>query len=282
MIVVGLDIGASVTKGVLVNEDKIWALSEIQASDFLASGLGCLGKLLSDAKVRMRDISKIALTGSIGRGFRLDMIELKYKVVDEINAIGIGGLYLSGKGEAIVASIGTGTAIVHVKYEKAEYRVEHLGGTGIGGGTLIGLGKLLLNKDKASTIFKQAESGDITRTNLLVQDLVGGPIGIVPASATASNFGKVGDETRLEDIALGLIVMIAETIATVTYFAAKQKNLEKEIVFVGRLPSEKLFSEKLIETSSILGGKATIPINASYATAIGAAKAIGQEQAKNI
>jgi len=278
MIVAGLDIGASVTKGVLVDEDKILALSEVQASDSLASGLGCLGKLLSDANVKMRDISKIALTGSIGRGFKLDMIELKYKVVDEIRAIGIGGLYLSGKKEAVVASIGTGTAIVHARSDQARYHVEHLGGTGIGGGTMIGLGRLLLNKDKASTIFKQARSGDITRTNLLVQDLVGGPIGIVPANATASNFGKVGDETRLEDIALGLIVMIAETIATVTYFAAKQKNLEREIVFVGKLPSEKLFSEKLVETSSILGGKATIPVNTSYATAIGAAKAIGQEQ----
>jgi len=277
MIVAGLDIGGSVTKGVLINKHKIWALSEVQASDSLASGLGCLGKLLSDAKVRMKDVSEVALTGSIGRGFKLDMIELKYRIISEIEAIGIGGLYLSGKKEAIVASIGTGTAIVYARLEETKYCVEHLGGTGVGGGTMVGLGKLLLNKDKASTIFKKAKLGDIRRTNLLVQDLVGGPIGRIPANATASNFGKVGDDTRPQDTALGLIVMIAETIATVTYFASKQKNLENEVVFVGKLPSQELFSEKLTATLDILGGKATIPVNALYATAIGAAKAIHQD-----
>jgi type II pantothenate kinase len=278
MIVAGLDIGGSVTKGVLLNESKIWALSEVQASDSIASGLGCLGKLLSEAKIKMKDVSEVALTGSISRGFKFDMTELKYGIVNEIDAVGIGGLFLSGKKEAIVASIGTGTAIVHAKAEGTKYHVEHLGGTGVGGGTMVGLGKLLLNKDQTSTIFKKAKLGDISRTNLLVQDIIGGPIGIIPANATASNFGKVGDETRSEDIALGLIVMIAETIATITYFAAKQKNLEKEIVYVGRLPAQELFAKKLTEILGILGGKATIPVNALYATAIGAAKAIRQKK----
>jgi len=274
MIVAGLDIGASVTKGVLINENKVWALSEVQASDSVASAVGCLGRLLSNSKIKIKDLSQVALTGSISKDLKLDMIELSYKIVDEINAIGIGGLYLSGKKEAIVASIGTGTAIVHAKLEGKKYYVEHLGGTGIGGGTMVGLGKLLLNKDKATTILKRARSGDVSRVNLLVQDIVGGPIGRIPANATASNFGKVGDDTRPQDVALGLVIMISEIIVTLTYFAAKQKSLENDIVFVGRLPSQELFSDRLSQTLETLGGRCVIPLNALYATAIGAAKAI--------
>ncbi|MEM3403294.1 MAG: hypothetical protein QXJ17_01895 [Nitrososphaeria archaeon] len=274
MIVAGLDIGASVTKGVLINENKIWTLSEVQASDSIASAVGCLGRLLSNSKIKIKDLSQVALTGSISKDLKLDMIDLRYKIVDEIDAIGVGGLHLSGKKEAIVASVGTGTAIVHAKLEEKRYYVEHLGGTGIGGGTMVGLGKLLLNKDRATTILKRARSGDASRVNLLVQDIVGGPIGRIPANATASNFGKVGDDTRPEDVALGLVTMISEIIVTLTYFAAKQKKLENDIVFVGRLPSQELFSERLSQTLEMLGGRCIIPVNALYATAIGAAKAI--------
>ncbi|MEM2073649.1 MAG: hypothetical protein QXO33_03770, partial [Nitrososphaeria archaeon] len=68
--------------------------------------------------------------------------------------------------------------------------------------------------------------------------------------------------------------MIAEVVATVAYFAAKQKGLEESIIFVGKLPSQEIFSNRLLDTLSILGGRAVIPKNAEYATAIGAAKAL--------
>jgi type II pantothenate kinase len=274
MLIAGLDIGGSVTKGVLFDDEKIIAYSEVQASDSITSALGCLGRLLADTGMKIRDLRKVALTGSITRRLKLDMIEIDYRVIDEIEAIGLGGLYLSGKNEAIVVSVGTGTAIVYARRHGKEYSVEHLGGTGVGGGTIAGLGKLLLKKDYPSNIFKEALGGDLSRVNLQVRDIVGGPIGRIPAEATASNFGKVGDDTRPEDIALGLITMIAEVIATIAYFAAKQKSLEENIIFVGKLPSQEIFSKRLLDTLNVLGGKATIPKNAEYATAIGAAKAL--------
>ncbi|MEM3504146.1 MAG: hypothetical protein QW134_07990, partial [Nitrososphaeria archaeon] len=182
--------------------------------------------------------------------------------------------HLSGKKEAIVVSVGTGTAIVYARMNANGHHVEHLGGTGVGGGTIAGLGKLLLKKEYPSSIFREALGGELSRVNLQVKDIVGGPIGRIPAEATASNFGKVGDDTRPEDIALGLITMIAEVVATVAYFAAKQKGLEESIIFVGKLPSQEIFSNRLLDTLSILGGRAVIPKNAEYATAIGAAKSL--------
>ncbi|MEM1985449.1 MAG: hypothetical protein QXG36_04140 [Nitrososphaeria archaeon] len=274
MLVAGLDIGGSVTKGVLMDGDSILAHSEVQASDSITSALGCLGRLLADTGMKIRDLGKVALTGSVTRRLKLDMIEVDYKIVDEIEAIGLGGLHLSGKKEAIVVSVGTGTAIVYARMNANGHHVEHLGGTGVGGGTIAGLGKLLLKKEYPSSIFREALGGELSRVNLQVKDIVGGPIGRIPAEATASNFGKVGDDTRPEDIALGLITMIAEVVATVAYFAAKQKGLEESIIFVGKLPSQEIFSNRLLDTLSILGGRAVIPKNAEYATAIGAAKAL--------
>ncbi len=274
MLVAGLDIGGSVTKGVLMDGDSILAHSEVQASDSITSALGCLGRLLADTSMKIRDLGKVALTGSVTRRLKLDMIEVDYKIVDEIDAIGLGGLHLSGKKEAIVVSVGTGTAIVYARMNANGHHVEHLGGTGVGGGTIAGLGKLLLKKEYPSSIFREALGGELSRVNLQVKDIVGGPIGRIPAEATASNFGKVGDDTRPEDIALGLITMIAEVVATVAYFAAKQKGLEESIIFVGKLPSQEIFSNRLLDTLSILGGRAVIPKNAEYATAIGAAKSL--------
>lgn len=276
ILIAGLDIGGSVTKGVLMKGENILAYSEAQASDPITSALGCLGRLLADKGMKIRDLSRVALTGSVTRRLKLDMIEVDYKIVDEIEAIGLGGLYLSGKKEAIVVSIGTGTAIVYARRNVNEHYVEHLGGTGVGGGTIAGLGKLLLKKEYPSSIFKEALGGELSKVNLQVKDIVGGPIGRIPAEATASNFGKVGDDTRPEDIALGLITMIAEVVATVAYFAAKQRKIEENIIFVGKLPSQEIFSKRLLDTLSILGGKATIPKNAEYATAIGAAKVLGK------
>jgi len=43
---------------------------------------------------------------------------------------------------------------------------------------------------------------------------------------------------------------------------------------VGKLPSQEIFSKRLLDTLNVLGGKAVIPKNAEYATAIGAAKAL--------
>ena len=62
---------------------------------------------------------------------------LKTIRVEEFTANAKGGLYLSGLDRAIIVSMGTGTAYVYADAQSSEY----LGGTGVGGGTLVGLSK---------------------------------------------------------------------------------------------------------------------------------------------
>ena len=65
----------------------------------------------------------------------MSLIRYTYRKVDEFHAIGKGGLFLTGLTRAIIVSMGTGTAFI-IADQNGE---KHIGGTGIGGGTLLGL-----------------------------------------------------------------------------------------------------------------------------------------------
>ena len=270
MIIIGLDIGGSMTKSILIENGEIKGSVQVTASGPLVSAAGAIGKITEDLGVELSSIDLISCTGGGSKKIGSSFLGLKTVRVDEIEAIGLGGLALSGLNEAVVSSIGTGTAIVSVRKDK-NIATRHLGGTGIGGGTLVGLSKLLLNRSSIEGFFELARKGNFRNVDLTIMDIVGGPIGRLPADTTASNFGNVGDGTRLEDIAAGLLNMVGQVIGTVTYFAAKAEGLEEKIVFIGSLPTIREFSEILISTVSLLGGKAIVPEMASYATAFGAA-----------
>ena len=54
--------------------------------------------------------------------------------------------------------MGTGTAVVHAKNNGP---IEYMGGTGVGGGTLVGLSKKLLGLSHVSHIVELAEGGNV-------------------------------------------------------------------------------------------------------------------------
>ena len=76
--------------------------------------------------------------------------------MDEFTANGVGGGYFAGDTkEFMVVSMGTGTSFVGVKNGVPV----HLGGIGIGGGTIIGLSKLMLNTNDIDKI-QELAAGD--------------------------------------------------------------------------------------------------------------------------
>ena len=133
--------------------------------------------------------------------------------VNEFSAIGIGGTSLAKKDRALVVSLGTGTAIVSVNGAK----IDHVSGTGLGGGTLRGLSKHMLGVSTFETLEKLAERGDLSRVDLTVRDIAGGAIGELPPGTTASNFGKISADATAEDKALAIMNMIVEVISVLSY-----------------------------------------------------------------
>jgi type II pantothenate kinase len=191
--------------------------------------------------------------------------------VPEFNGIGRGGLYLSGLKNALVVSMGTGTAIVHAN-ENGE--MNYLGGTGVGGGTLMGLSKLLLSAETIEHIEEYATSGDIGNIDLRIKDITaGGSASILSADLTASNFGNVSDLASREDLALGVLNMVYEAIGMVSIFAARSVGVEN-IVLTGNLTRLAFCKTKADFFNSLkenYGVNMIIPKKAEYATVIGTA-----------
>jgi type II pantothenate kinase len=265
--IIGIDIGGSTTDAVLLN-DGVHVVS-VEASDPLAAAAGALGKLVSELQCKLSDITAIAATGGGSRRLGDELFGVPVRKVSEITAIGIGGSTLAEKKRALVVSMGTGTAMVRVDGDE----IVHVGGTGVGGGTLLGLSKHLLNVSQIETLEQMAARGVLQHIDLTVGDIAGGPVGVLPADATASNFGKLSSDVTADDKARALVNMIAEVIVVLSVSAARASNLT-DIVLTGKLVRVRPFVERIQATRMLFERQFVIPPNAEYATAIGAARSL--------
>jgi len=177
MLIIGLDMGGTTTKAVLLSESGILEKTVVVASDSLAAAAGAIGKLISLQNIRIDRIEAVAVSGGKTRPLPNEILGLPVREVDEIEAVGRGGAYLAGLKECVAVSAGTGTAVVEVRLSNSECRIRHLGGTGVGAGTLMGLGRLLLRRTSINSLMELAEKGDPRNVDLTVGDIVGGPVG---------------------------------------------------------------------------------------------------------
>jgi type II pantothenate kinase len=266
-VIIGIDIGGSTTDAVLVEEDV--RVVTVEANDPYAAAAGALGKLISGLPRPLQDVRRIAATGAGAASLGADLLGVPVTIVSEIEAIGIGGTTLAGLDEALVVSMGTGTALVCVQGGK----IRHVGGTGVGGGTLLGLSKHLLNVTRIETIEKLAAGGDLKRVDLTVGDIAGGPVGNLPPDATASNFGQLRSDATVEDKARALVNMIAEVIVSLSVTAARGHGVDR-IVLTGKLLRVKPVVDRIRAMRRLFGIEFLIPAHAEYATAIGAARSL--------
>ncbi|MEM1586197.1 MAG: hypothetical protein QXX99_03030 [Candidatus Bathyarchaeia archaeon] len=132
------------------------------------------------------------------------------------------------------------------------------------------------------TLEEMALRGNPSRVDLMVGDLIGGSIGILPADATASNFGKLLSGASAEDIAAGILNLVSQTIGVVSAMAAKAYNLEDDVVVTGMLAKNRLFSKIIYETVKMLSVNVSIPENCELASALGAVVAYLREGAAQI
>jgi len=269
---VGIDIGGSTTKIVAteVTSDglKLFQPIFVRATDPMTSLYGAFGKFTATNDLELTDISKIMITGVGASCLKKPIYSLPCTNVSEFESIGLGGLFLSGLDKAITVSMGTGTAIVYAQKGKAS---EYLGGTGVGGGTLQGLSKLLLGMDNIAHIHDLALDGNINNIDLRVMDISSKDLfPEMSMDITAANFGNVSDIAEKQDIALGIYNMVYETIAMIAIFAARAKGT-KDIVLTGNLTSFALCKKTFAELERIFGVNFIIPENSQFATVIGAA-----------
>ena len=121
--VIGIDVGGSTTKivGFRTEEGRepvLIAPQLVRANDPITSIYGAFGKFTSENGLGLSDIDRVMMTG-VGSSFvQKSIYGLDCRTVSEFNSVGLGGLYLSGLDDAIVVSMGTGTALIRAKKDK--------------------------------------------------------------------------------------------------------------------------------------------------------------------
>ena len=218
--VVGIDIGSTTTKAVSLCTNEINCRIKTKASDPITSATGIIGKLTLEYGVDIKQIDRIVITGVGASRIKGNIFNIETNRIDEITAIGHGGMYVCNKDKLIITNIGTGTVFIEARKEK----IEHIGGTGVGGGTIIGLSKVLLNTTDFNNILELASKGELNQVDLLLGDIVDSRISFLDADATAANCGKRLDTSKKEDIAAGIINMTYQVIGMLSVFAAKGKG----------------------------------------------------------
>lgn len=274
--VIGIDVGGTTTKIVGFcktenGEKRLIAPQFVRATDPLTSIYGALGKFTTENGLELSDIDRILMTGAGSAVITKPIYNLCCQPVPEFSSIGIGGLYLSGLDEAIVVSMGTGTALIHAKKEGERHSIKYLGGTGMGGGTLLGLTRKMVGVDTIEHIEQLCSGGDLNNIDLRIKDIsrTQGYHGI-NENLTAANFGKVSDLATPSDLALGIANMVAETIMMLAVFAARNYNL-KNIVLIGNLTTIAPIRHVFESQEQSFGVHFVIPENSQFGTVIGAA-----------
>ena len=271
-VVIGIDVGGSTTKIVgFKKENGAHTLVHplfVRATDPITSIYGAFGRFTNENDLELSDIERVLMTGVGSSYIDKPIYSLKCDTVPEFRSVGLGGLYLSGLERAVVVSMGTGTALVYAEKGKEP---EYLGGTGVGGGTLMGLSKKLLGLEDIDYIQELAEGGDLSHVDLFIRDITRKDPGLtLPDYMTVSNFGKITDGATQADLAKGILNMVFETVGMLALFAARSRGV-KDIVLTGNLTSVGYAKAAFDNLSSLFDVRFVIPENAQFGTVIGTA-----------
>lgn len=266
-----IDFGASNTDVVAVRNGRLVAWSEPANGAPAAEGVRRAPAAIG---LEIGQLALVAVTGGHHRTLPEELDGTRIVKVAELDAIARGGQALTVGGPArlreriLVVSAGSGTAMVAA--EASNYR--HVTGTGVGGGTLLGLGRLLLDTMDPREIDRLALIGEANAIDLGLQDVVTGPIGSLPPDATAVNFGRVARNVaalRREDVAAALVTLVGQVIATLAINACRAAAAER-IVVTGHLTDMGTMRSVMSRVSEFFGFPVGVQAQAGSATATGA------------
>jgi type II pantothenate kinase len=275
--IIGIDIGSTTTKAVAIDNSgapqRILRKIKTHADDAVTSATGALGKMIVENGIPLSRIERIMITGAGASRLHGNLFGIATEKVDEIQAIGIGGMFQSGRDNIIITNIGTGTAIIDAR----RGNIAHLGGSGVGGGTIQGLAKKLLPRTDFNGIMELAAGGDPAPVDLRLEDIMDTALSFLDSGATASNFGKMLDTARHEDIALGIVNMVYQVVGMLSVFAAKSRGTDR-VVVTGNGSDNTLGKKVLAEITEMYRIGFEYPEDAAWTTAIGAGLSGGEYQ----
>ena len=266
-VILGIDIGGSSTKIVGLRPDgTVLSMLRVRAEDQVTSLYGALGNYLTSNRLTLQDVRRVVLTGVGASYVEGDIFGLPTCKVDEFSASAAGALALSGQEAAVVVTMGTGTAFLWAETNGA---IRHLCGSGIGGGTLGGLCRKLVDMERFGQIKKLAQQGDLGKVDLTIADITCNPAPTLDPTLTASNFGNLAEDASPADLAAGVVNLVLQAIGTMTVLACQCCD-SRTVVLTGSMTTMEQVKSNFETFESLYGIHYLIPESATFATAIGA------------
>lgn len=172
----------------------------------------------------------------------------------------------------LLVSLGTGTSVML----KDGMAVNRIGGTALGGGTIVGLGAALLGTGRFDELVALADAGSRTEVDLLVSDIYRPGEIALAGDLTAANFGKLarriaaGDEPSRADIAHALMGLVAENVALICAGLGGALQVGRVVFGGSTLRGNEPLVAILRQITTATGAAVTFLPDGEYAGALGA------------
>ncbi len=291
-LLIGLDIGGSLTKICIITDKNEKEINDFLLSKYnseyvdLALNIVYLTKFptnnfeknFSSLIKDLNNITKLEKMDATGGGaykfsnFVKNNFNIEFIKHDELQSLKFGYQFMNNyntfyekdnnnkmnkvnsdlKFPHISANIGSGVSILKVS---CPYKYERIGGTLMGGGTLIGLSKLIFGIDNFEEILQLASKGKYENVDLTKKDLK--EFKDNSDNMSVSSLGKIHEfiqsgkkaEIKKEDIALSLLNMICSHISQYAVLYAEKYKIDTIYYFGTFTKKNSIVNDILNKTS---------------------------------
>jgi type II pantothenate kinase len=257
---IGIDVGASLVKVATLGPDG-------------RTGFRILPRKAIERVAREVESAQPAGVGLTGGGAAelAGLLPMDTARIDEFSAWGRGASrLLEAEGmpsrRYLLVSVGTGTSAMLVD----EGKTTRVGGTALGGGTVMGLGSALAGTSRFEELVALAVAGDRRRVDLLVSEVGDVPL---PGDVTASCFAKLGRNgapSDPQDVAHALMGLVGENVALICNALAAVNEVERIVYVGGTLRANRPLADILHGLTRVLGREPLMPRDGEFGGALGA------------
>ena len=294
----GFDLGGSLTKVAYVSPDGDFRFDLFRTTEenvhnyFTAKDGHCLAKFVPEP------LQKWGITGAGSWKFSKFFAGISPAAVteNEMKAASKGvevvldrGLEMktyggSGKigSRYVIASMGTGVSFTVVERGKS---ARHIGGSAIGGGTLMALSRLLLGVTDFQELCTIASKGCSSNLDLLIKDIVGedygdGPLKMDVVASSMAKAAWMEERPSNEDIAASIVATVSFSIGAHVATVCTAEKIDTVVFVGGFLDMDGLIAYNLQRSVNLFHPEITlaIPKNHHFMGAIGAAIRAGEAE----
>ncbi|MBW2270766.1 MAG: hypothetical protein JRG92_12365 [Deltaproteobacteria bacterium] len=237
-------------------------------------------------RIRTLSAARVGLTGCGATGLAEQLGQPSARIV-EFDAWGRGSKELLARQHEdadapyLLVSLGTGTSVLQVEGT----HTLRLGGSALGGGTVLGLGVALTGCESYEELCKLARSGRRGNVDLLVSDIYRPGEVPIPGEVTAASFGNLarwltpgssgaapahGDPSRREDLASSVMGLVGENVALISCGHSTTAGIPRIVYGGATLRGNPALVTVLMGVTAALGREPILLEEGGFAGALGA------------